>query len=341
MASESGPDMGNTNSYTNWQTNEPNDVGTDPGEDYADMEINRSASRPDGGWNDLPLRPTPSGALDAISGYIVEYGGWDYTDIDLDLNNDGDTNDANEIDEDTKICYARATIRKAEYVKDEDYLFYDTTFDDAPTGIVADTSSANDSQLDEDSETDGNQNTHPGWNHNTGVLTLIHTDLTGSSPTVPAWSGSTSYSTGDYVWFNNRVWQALSSISSSNTNTDQVPTLYNTAAWELVDGNDSGDPCAPISDWLQAFEGIKYLNSKVANQEADAGEIDPEDGTDNNQGNDNDAVLPKLGERVVTFSLGPLHIYNHTDGFQHFYEFYSSQHQQLDLMIQTEVGQRD
>ena len=191
------------------------------------------------------------------------------------------------------------------------------------------------------SETDGNQNTHPGWNHNTGVLTLIHTDLTGSSPTVPAWSGSTSYSTGDYVWFNNRVWQALSSISSSNTNTDQVPTLYNTAAWELVDGNDSGDPCAPISDWLQAFEGIKYLNSKVANQEADAGEIDPEDGTDNNQGNDNDAVLPKLGERVITFSLGPLHIYNHTDGFQHFYEFYDSQHQQLDLMIQTEVGQRD
>ncbi|WP_440910182.1 LamG-like jellyroll fold domain-containing protein [Candidatus Pelagibacter sp.] len=323
MASESGPDMGNTNSYTNWQTNEPNDVGTDPGEDYADMEINRSVSRPDGGWNDLPLRPTPSGALDAISGYIVEYGGWDYTDIDLDLNNDGDTNDANEIDEDTKICYARATIRKAEYVKDEDYLFYDTTFDDAPTGIVADTSSANDSQLDEDSETDGNQNTHPGWNHNTGVLTLIHTDLTGSSPTVPAWSGSTSYSTGDYVWFNNRVWQALSSISSSSTNTDQVPTLYNTAAWELVDGNDSGDPCAPISDWLQAFEGIKYLNSKVANQEDDAGEIDPEDGTDNNQGNDNDAILPKLGERVVTFSLGPLHIYNHTDGFQHFYEFYS------------------
>ena len=36
---------------------EPNDVGTDPGEDYADMEINRSG-RTDGGWNDLPLRPT-------------------------------------------------------------------------------------------------------------------------------------------------------------------------------------------------------------------------------------------------------------------------------------------
>ena len=40
------------------------------------MEINRS-NRTDGKWNDLPLRPSPSGALDAISGYIVEYGGWD------------------------------------------------------------------------------------------------------------------------------------------------------------------------------------------------------------------------------------------------------------------------
>ena len=34
-------------------------------------------------------------------------------------------------------------------------------------------------------------------------------------------------------------------------------------------------------------------------------------------------MLPKLGERTILFSLGPLHIYNHTDGFQHFYEFYS------------------
>ena len=324
MATESGPDMGNTNSYVNWQNNEPNDVGNDPGEDYADMEINRTdrGSNSDGKWNDLPLRPSPSGARDAISGYIVEYGGWDYTDVNYDQDNDG-TVDQGDIQESTKICYARATIRKAEYVKNEDYLKYDTTFDDAPTGIVADTSSANDSQLDEDSETAGNQNTYPGWNHNTGVLTLIHSDLTGSNPTVPAWSGSTSYSVNDYVWFNNRVWRARVSISGSSSDQTQVPTLDNSAAWELVDGNDSGDPCAPISDWLQAFEGIKYYNSKVIAEEENVGEIDPEDGTDNLGGATESEILPKLGERVITFSLGPLHIYNHTDGFQHFYEFYA------------------
>ena len=82
---------------------------------------------------------------------------------------------------DTKICFARATIRKAEYVKNEDYLKYDTSFDDAPTGIVADTSSENDTQLDEDTEQDGNQNTYPGWNHNTGVLTLVHSNLKGDN----------------------------------------------------------------------------------------------------------------------------------------------------------------
>ena len=323
MASESGPDMGNTNSYTNWQGGEPNDVGTDPGEDYADMEVNRT-NRTDGGWNDLPLRPSPSGALDAISGYIVEYGGWDYTDVNYDQDLDG-TVDQGDIQESTKICYARATIRKAEYVKNEDYLKYDTTFDDAPTGIIADTSSANDSQLDEDSETAGSQNTYPGWNHNTGVLTLIHTDLTGSSPTVPAWSGSTSYSANDYVWFNNRVWRAIQSITNSSSDKDQVPSLDNpnSSYWELVDGNDSGDPCAPISDWLQAFEGIKYYNSKVIAEEENVGEIEPDDGTDNLGGASESEILPKLGERVITFSLGPLHIYNHTDGFQHFYEFYS------------------
>ena len=332
-AAESGPDMGETGGalWTWFQSGEPNDVGNDPGEDYVDMEINRS-DRTDGRWNDLPLRPNPSGALDAISGYIVEYGGWDYTDVNYseDLDGDGNTTDPHEtLDEDTKICYARATIRKAEYVKNEDYLKYDTGFDDAPSGIAADTSTANDSQLDEDSETDGNQNTYPGWNHNTGVLTLIHSDLVGSTPTLPKWSGSTSYSNGDFVWFNNRVWKALKSISSSSTNQDETPSLYNTIlydstpAWELVDGNDAEDPCSPISDWLQAFEGIKYYNIKVAAQEEDSGEIDPEDGTNNFQGNDNDETLPKLGERVITFSLGPLHIYNHTDGFQHFYEFYS------------------
>ena len=72
--------------------------------------------------------------------------------------------------------------------------------------------------------------------------------------------------------------------NNNSTSADHVPTLYNSARWELVDGNDDEDPCAPISDWMQAFEGIQYFNSKVQAQDDDAGEIDPEDGTDNIQG---------------------------------------------------------
>ena len=46
---------GNECSYTNWQTNEPNNAA----EPYADMEINRSG-RTNGGWNDLRRIPNCS-----------------------------------------------------------------------------------------------------------------------------------------------------------------------------------------------------------------------------------------------------------------------------------------
>ena len=113
---------------------------------------------------------------------------------------------------------------------------------------------------------------------------------------MPAWSGPQLIQAGDFVWFNNRVWEAQTSITSSSSDQDEVPTLDNSSAWALVDGNESGDPCAPISDWLQAFEGIKYHNSKVLAEEENAGEIDPEDGTDNLGGSTETEILPKLGE---------------------------------------------
>ena len=74
MQSESGPLMGMSVNYTNWQTGEPNNSA----EPYADMEINRSG-RTNGGWNDLRRIPNCNTAgLDCITGYVVEYGGFDH-----------------------------------------------------------------------------------------------------------------------------------------------------------------------------------------------------------------------------------------------------------------------
>ena len=64
MQSESGPLMGMSVNYTNWQTSEPNNSA----EPYADMEINRSG-RTNGGWNDLRRIPNCNTAgLDCITG---------------------------------------------------------------------------------------------------------------------------------------------------------------------------------------------------------------------------------------------------------------------------------
>ena len=40
------------------------------------------------------------------------------------------------------------------------------------------------------------------------------------------------------------------------------------------------------------------------------------------QSNDDDESTPSLGERTILFSLGPLHVEEHRDGYNHFYEFY-------------------
>jgi hypothetical protein len=86
--------MGMSVSYTNWQSGEPNNSA----EPYADMEINRSG-RTDGGWNDLRRIPNcNSGGLDCITGYVVEYGGFDHFSLVHDINQDGDGDDTDEID---------------------------------------------------------------------------------------------------------------------------------------------------------------------------------------------------------------------------------------------------
>ena len=81
MKSESGPNMGKANSFINWQNGEPNQI---TGEHYADMEINRGG-RTNGKWNDLPRIPNcNSNGLDCITGYVVEYGGFDSFKLDHD-----------------------------------------------------------------------------------------------------------------------------------------------------------------------------------------------------------------------------------------------------------------
>ena len=323
MRSESGPNMGILTSELNssftvpWQSGEPNNAA----EPYADMEINRSG-RVNGNWNDLRRFPNcTSGGLDCITGYVVEYGGFDY----FRLNHDDPDDENDDVDSDTKFCVARATIEKDKYVgpsdlnsdgdydddnETEDFLKYVTTSEDAPSTISADTSSDSDSDTSDD---------WPGWNLETGVLTLVHDDKPSD------WDPASNYSEDDFVWYNNRVWQAEEDITGgSSLDISKTPTIYNPEVWTLFTGNESNAPCADVDVWDQAFESIYYFNNKVV--EAEEGENpyanEGTDGTDGTELSEDDDSLPSLGERTILFSLGPLHVEEHRDGYNHFYEFY-------------------
>ncbi|MDC0416302.1 hypothetical protein OAM12_03470 [Candidatus Pelagibacter sp.] len=331
MQSESGPLMGMSVSYTNWQSGEPNNSA----EPYADMEINRSG-RTDGRWNDLRRIPNcNTGGLDCITGYIVEYGGFDHFSLEHDINQDGDTDDADEIDiSDHNFCVARATIEADTYVAPidgnndgdlndvdaetnpdilEDYLKLDTTAEDYPSTITGDTSS---SAVDHNTSDD-----YPGWNAYTGVLTMVHSGK-------PAdWSAATTYSANDFVWFNNRVWKNTSGgtiTGGSSLDISQTPTIYNPQVWTMYEGDESDAPCADVDVWTQAFESIKYFNSKEVSVEDGSNPyaVEGTDGTDGTEEELDDELTPSLGERSILFSLGPLHVEEHRDGYNHFYEFY-------------------
>ena len=331
MQSESGPLMGMSVSYTNWQSGEPNNSA----EPYADMEINRS-SRTDGGWNDLRRIPgCSSGGLDCITGYIVEYGGFDHFSLEHDINQDGDTDDTDEVDySDHNFCVARATIEADKYVTPvdgntdgdlndvdadtnpdilEDYLKLDTTAEDYPSAITGDTSS---SAVDHNTSDD-----YPGWNAYTGVLTMVHSGKPAN------WSAATTYSADAFVWFNNRVWKNTSGGSiagGASLDISQTPTIYNPQVWTMYEGDESDAPCADVSVWTQAFESVKYFNSKEVDAEDGENPFANEgtDGTDGTDGGTDDVSTPSLGERTILFSLGPLHVEEHRDGYNHFYEFY-------------------
>ena len=331
MQSESGPLMGMSVSYVNWQSGEPNSSG----EPYADMEINRT-DRTDGKWNDLRRIPNcnDGGGLDCITGYVVEYGGFDHFSLEHDINQDGDTSDPDELSfSDHNFCVARATIEADTYVAPvdgnndgdlldldaatnpdviEDYLKIDTSAEDYPSSITGDTSS---SSVDHDTNDD-----YPGWNAYTGVLTLVHEDKPDD------WNPTSTYANNAFVWFNNRVWKNTSgnAISSATLNLSQTPTIYNPQVWTLYEGNESDAPCADIDVWTQAFESIKYFNSKEVDAEDGENPFANEgtDGTDGTNTDVDEGSTPSLGERSILFSLGPLHVEEHRDGYNHFYEFY-------------------
>ena len=324
MQSESGPLMGMSVSYTNWQTNEPNNSA----EPYADMEINRSG-RTNGKWNDLRRIPNcASGGLDCITGYVVEYGGFDHFNLQHDINQDGDTDDSNEVNYDnTNVCVARVTIEKDKYVvpvdlnsdgdfaddfEMEDILKYDDSAEDAPSTISADETSGSDNDTTDD---------WPGWDANIGVLTLVHDNKPDD------WSAATTYAANAFVWYNNRVWKNTSGASiTGDTSLDisETPTIFNPQVWTLDDGEQADSPCANLSVWEQAFESVKYFNTKepTADDGANPFAYEGTDGDDGTQSDDAETTTPSLGERTILFSLGPLHVEEHRDGYNHFYEFY-------------------
>ena len=317
MRSESGPDMGATLSFTSWQSGEPNGGGG--AEDYTDMEINRSG-RTNGGWNDLHRIPNcNSNGLDCITGYVVEYGGFDSFKLDHDENGDGDEEDAKDLSENTKTCVARATIEKDKYVSEEDYLKYDNTSDailDGSTNVSGASVAPFDTNLSDD---------YPGWDVDNGVLTLFHSE----KPT--DWNPNTSYSNNSFTWFNNRVWKNISGSSitgGSSLAISETPTIYNPNTWQLYSGNEDDALCGELNFWQQAFESIKYFNtlavdpSSGTNPYNEADSLDPNADAENYEIEDEDTNEASLGERVIIFSLGPLHVSKHRDGYNHFYEFY-------------------
>ena len=92
MQSESGPLMGMSVSYVNWQSGEPNSSG----EPYADIKF-WGLIELYGKWNDLRRIPNCNdGDLDC-TGYVVEYGGFDHFSLEHERNQDGDTSDTDEL----------------------------------------------------------------------------------------------------------------------------------------------------------------------------------------------------------------------------------------------------
>ena len=164
----------------------------------------------------------------------------------------------------------------------------------------------------------------PGWDVDNGVLTLFHSE----KPT--DWNPNTSYSNNSFTWFNNRVWKNISGGSitgGSSLAISETPTIYNPTIWQLYSGNENDAPCGDLNFWQQAFESIKYINTLAVdptsgtNPYNEAAPSEPGDDPEDMAEEDENTNEASLGERVIIFSLGPLHVQKHLDGYNHFYEF--------------------
>ena len=83
-----------------------------------------------------------------------------------------------------------------------------------------------------------------------------------------------------YFWWNN-YWRNFFKYV-------QTPTIYNPDNWTLYEGNESDAPCANVDEWTQAFESIKYFNSKEVDAE-DGENPFANEGTDGTDGTESDA----------------------------------------------------
>ena len=148
-------------------------------------------------------------------------------------------------------------------------------------------------------------------------MTLVHDDK-------PAdWNPNTNYASNAFVWYNNRVWKNVSGAQitgGTGLKSSQTPTVYNPNVWELYSGNEDDAPCGDLEDWTNAFESIRYDNTKAVGGDSEGNPYAYEDGGTLDA--DDEKTSPSLGERVILFSLGPLHVHKHLDGYNHFYEFY-------------------
>ena len=72
--------------------------------------------------------------------------------------------------------------------------------------------------------------------------------------------------TDAFVWYNNRVWKNVSGAQitgGTGLKSSQTPTVYNPNVWELLLGMRPDAPCGDLEDWTNAFEFIRYDNTKA------------------------------------------------------------------------------
>ena len=107
----------------------------------------------------------------------------------------------------------------------------------------------------------------------------------------------------------------------------------------MYEGNESDASLCRLDVWTQAFESIKYYNSKeVDAEEGETLMLMKEQMVQMAQKVKMTLKLPQsLGERTILFSLGPLHVESIEMGIIIFMNFMSFLLDQMELLIQVKI----